>query len=328
MAAAGTLSVEIAPIPRSNSVDRLAAMETLVYVIETGSFSAAAKRLDLGQPAVSKIIAQLEERLGVRLLLRSTRGLTPTEAGEEFYQRAKRALEDINDAEATVRGAASGLIGRLRICAPVTFARMHVLPHLGDFLARHPKLQVDVVLSDIMIDLIVEGIDVALRLGPLSDSGLVARKISAAPLQIVGTPAYFARAGVPQRPEDLLKHQAVVYTQSRGGGARWVFNRDGETRTVNATGQVQVSAAEGIRTLVRSGIGLALASQWMFAPEQARGEIITVLDDWRLPMMDLWAIHPGGRMTSAKARAFVDFYADILRQDPVRAARAIHSTQE
>jgi len=294
-------------------VDRLAAMEAFVYVLETGSFSAAARRLNIGQPAVSKTIALLEERLGVRLLIRSTRGLTPTEAGETFYQRAKRAIDDINEAETAARGSGCGLTGRLRLCAPVTFARMHILPQLGPFLDAHPDLAIDVVLDDRHIDLVAEGIDVALRLGPLSDSSLVARKLSTRRLVIVGTPAYFARYGEPQTPEDLLNHQAVVYTQSRGGGARWVFNRAQEQRVINAQGRIQVSAAEGIRTVVLSGLGLAMASQWMFEPEVACGDVVTVLNQWQMPTMDLWAIFPTGRLASAKARAFVDYFAQLFR---------------
>lgn len=307
-------------------MDRLAAMETFVCVLETGSFSAAARRLSIGQPAVSKTIAQLEERLGVRLLIRSTRGLTPTEAGDAYYLRAKRAIDDINEAEIVARGSGRGLTGRLRLCAPVTFARMHILPRLGPFMDTHPDLKIDVVLDDRHIDLVAEGIDVALRLGPLSDSSLVARKLSTRRLVIVGTPAYFARYGEPQTPEDLLDHQAVVYTQSRGGGARWVFNRGAEQQVINVQGRIQVSAAEGIRTVVLSGLGLAMASQWMFEPEVARGEAVTVLNQWRMPTMDLWAIFPTGRLTSAKARAFVDYLVQVFGTESTHAA--IHSAQE
>ncbi len=307
-------------------MDRLAAMETFVCVLETGSFSAAARRLSIGQPAVSKTIAQLEERLGVRLLIRSTRGLTPTEAGEEYYLRAKRAVDDINEAEIAARGSGRGLTGRLRLCAPVTFARMHILPRLGPFLDAHPDLKIDVVLDDRHIDLVAEGIDVALRLGPLSDSSLVARKLSTRRLVIVGTPAYFARYGEPQTPEDLLAHQAVVYTQSRGGGARWAFSRGEEQQVITVQGRIQVSAAEGIRTAVLSGLGLAMASQWMFEPEVARGEAVTVLNQWRMPTMDLWAIFPTGRLASAKARAFVDYFTQIFDMESTQAAT--HSPQE
>ncbi|WP_413736224.1 LysR family transcriptional regulator [Sodalis sp. RH21] len=309
-------------------MDRLAAMEAFVYVLETGSFSAASRRLNIGQPAVSKTIALLEERLGVRLLIRSTRGLTPTEAGEEYYLRAKRAIEDINEADVAARGAGTGLTGRLRICAPVTFARMNILPRLGPFMAMHPDLNIDVVLDDRHVDLVAEGIDVAMRLGELSDSSLVARKLGSRRLTIVGTPAYFAQHGEPMAPEDLLDHQAVVYTQSRGGGARWVFTQGEDVRVINARGRLQVSAAEGIRTVVLSGLGLAMASQWMFEPEVASGEVVTVLNQWQMPTLDLWAIFPTGRLASAKARAFVEYFLQAFAADPAARPGVSYSHQE
>ena len=155
-------------------MDRLAAMEAFVRVIEAGSFSGAAKQLHLGQPAVSKAIAQLEDRLGVRLLLRSTHGSAPTDAGRSFYERAKRAIEEAEEAELTARGAAATLSGRLRVCAAATFARLHVIPRLPTFLAAHPALDVDIVMQDGDIDLVETGIDVALRISPLRDTALVA----------------------------------------------------------------------------------------------------------------------------------------------------------
>src|SRR5579862_5658801 len=203
-------------------MDRLTAMEAFVRVIEAGSFSGAAKQLRLGQPAVSKTIAQLEDRLGVRLLLRSTHGLTPTEAGRNFYERAKRSIEEAEEAELAARGAAAALSGRLRVSAPVTFARLHVLPHLPVFLAEHPALDVDVVLDDRDIDLVEAGIDVALRLGNLADSALTARKIAQCRSVVVGAVAYFEAHGVPQSPGDLVAHQAVIYDQ-RPGGIIWTF---------------------------------------------------------------------------------------------------------
>jgi DNA-binding transcriptional LysR family regulator len=160
-------------------------------VIETGSFSAAAYQLRVGQPALSKTVAQLEERLGVRLLLRSTRGLTPTEAGQNFYERAKRAIDEAEEAEVAARGASASLSGELRISADVTLARWHVVPRLAAFLAEHPALSVGAILEDRDIDLIQSGVDVALRMGPLEDSGLTARKIGQSPRTVVGTPAYF-----------------------------------------------------------------------------------------------------------------------------------------
>src|ERR1700732_4620017 len=155
-------------------MDRLAAMGAFVLVVDTGAFPAAARRLNVGQPAVSKLVAQLEDRLGVKLLLRTTRGLTATEAGLNYYERARRSIEEADEAELAARGAGSGLTGRLRICGAVTFASIHLMPRLPEFLTRHPELEMEVVLDDRNIDLVQEGIDVALRMGQLSDSRLPA----------------------------------------------------------------------------------------------------------------------------------------------------------
>ncbi|NVZ49118.1 LysR family transcriptional regulator [Pseudomonas sp. B6002] len=287
-------------------MNRLAAMEALVRVIETGSFSGAARQLHVGQPAISKAIAQLEERLGVRLLLRSTHGLTPTEAGQNFYEHAKRSIEEADEADMAARGAATALTGRLRICAAVTFARLHIVPHLGQFLAEHPSLEVEVVLDDRNVDLIEAGIDVALRMGDLVDSGLTARKIAQSRRLVLGTPAYFESAGEPQVPADVASHQAVVYDQ-RGGGAVWAFQQGSEKTTVTVRGRLRISAAEGIREAVLAGLGLTISSEWMFAPELKAGTVKPVLQDWTLPSIDLWAVFPTGRQASAKARAFIAF---------------------
>ncbi|MCD0501648.1 LysR family transcriptional regulator [Bordetella petrii] len=295
-------------------MDRLAAMEAYVSVVEAGSFSAAARRLKLGQPAVSKSIAQLEERLGARLLLRSTRGLATTDAGQRFYEHAKRAIEDVDEAEQVARDASAGLAGRLRVCAAVTFARLHVLPALKTFMDQHPQLEIEIVLDDRNIDLLEEGVDVALRMGTLDDSSMTARRVAQSPRVVVGTPAYFDAAGVPTTPADLSRHQAIVYSL-RGGGQSWSFSQGGGQVAVVVSGRVRVSAAEGMRTAVLADMGLAVASRWMFAPELQAGQLRQVLQDWSLPPVDLWAVFPSGRMASAKARAFVDFVEQTLARD-------------
>jgi DNA-binding transcriptional LysR family regulator len=291
-------------------MDRLAAMETFVYVVETGSFSAAARRLNIGQPAVSKAIAQLESRLAVRLLLRSTRGLTPTEAGLAFFERAKRAIEESDEADNAARGAASGLTGNLRICAAVTFGRIHIVPHLGPFLDQNPDLNIDLLLDDRNLNLVEEGVDIALRMGALSDSGLTARKIAECRRVVLGTPAYFDKHGEPTCPADLCKHQAVVY--ALGGGANWQFRNANEEQSVIINGRIRVSAAEGLREAVLANLGLTMASEWMFAPELASGAVRAVMTDWTLPKQDLWAVFPTGRMASAKARAFLEYVQGLL----------------
>ncbi|MDR6913932.1 DNA-binding transcriptional LysR family regulator [Pseudomonas sp. 3296] len=294
-------------------MDRLAAMETFVYVVETGSFSAAARRLNIGQPAVSKAIAQLESRLAVRLLLRSTRGLTPTEAGLAFFERAKRAIEESDEADNAARGAASGLSGNLRICAAVTFGRIHIVPHLGPFLDQNPDLNIDLLLDDRNLNLVEEGVDVALRMGALSDSGLTARKIAECRRVVLGTPAYFEKYGEPTCPADLCKHQAVVY--ALGGGANWQFRNASEEQSVIINGRIRVSAAEGLREAVLAHLGLTMASEWMFAPELASGAVREVITGWTLPSQDLWAVFPTGRMASAKARAFVEYVQGLLAKE-------------
>ena len=287
-------------------MDRLAAMEAFVRVVDAGSFSAAAKQLRIGQPAVSKTIAQLEDRLGVRLLLRSTRGLTPTEAGRNFYERAKRSIEKAEEAEIAARGAEAKLSGRLRICAAVTFARLHVIPRLSRFLTEHPALDVDVVLDDRNVDLIEAGIDVALRIGELTSSTLTARKIAQSERRVIGTPSYFAAMGVPQTPTDLVAHQVVIYEQ-RSGGSAWTFRQGSAETSVAVKGRLRVSAAEGVREGVLADLGVAVASEWMFAPELKSGRVRSVLEDWSLPPVDLWVVFPTGRQASTKARAFARF---------------------
>lgn len=197
-------------------MDRLTLMETFVCTVETGSFSAAARRLDVGQPAVSKAIAQLEERLQTRLLLRSTRGLSTTEAGQAYYESAKRAIAMVDEADGAARGVNADLVGKLRVCAAVTFARLHIIPHIKRFLDRHPTLEVEVMLDDRHIDLLENRIDVALRMGDLDDSSMTARKISTGRRVVVAAPAYLADKGIARTPAELAQHEAVVYLSDSG----------------------------------------------------------------------------------------------------------------
>ena len=295
-------------------MNRLAAMEAFVRVIDTGSFSSAARQLRIGQPSISKGIAQLESRLGVRLLLRSTHGLTSTEAGQNFYEHARRSIEEADEADLAARGAGATLSGRLRICAAVTFARLHVVPHLARFLAENPALDVEVVLDDRNVDLIEAGIDVAIRMSDLSDSALTARKIGEGRRAVVGTPSYFAKAGEPMTPMELSAHQAVIYDQP-GGGTAWRFRQGKAETSVTVKGRVRMTAAEGVREAVFSDLGLAISSEWMFAPELETGRVRRVLQDWVLPPINLWAVFPTGRQASAKARAFAGFIEARLSKD-------------
>lgn len=292
-------------------MDRLAAMQAFVLVVESGSFSAAARRLNVGQPAVSKSVAQLEEGLGVKLLARTTHGLTPTAAGLQYYERARQVLEDVEEAELSARGTGNGLKGKLRVSAAVTFARIHLMPRLPEFLARHPELEMEIILDDRNIDLVQEGIDVALRMGPLSASSLTARRIATARHKVLGTAAYFARAGEPFTPADLVGHESVVYSQ-KNAGSNWTFLKDDEEVTIKLKSRLYVSAAEGVRAVVLSHAGLTIASEWMFAPEISSGTVKAVLEEWELQPLDLWAVFPLGRVATIKARTFIGFVEEVM----------------
>jgi DNA-binding transcriptional LysR family regulator len=292
-------------------MDRLAAIEIFIRVVDTGSFSATARHYDVGQPAVSKAIAQLEEWLGVKLLLRSTRALTPTEAGHSFYLRAKRAVEETDEAVLAARGSASGLSGKLRVSAAVCFARLHIVPRLPEFLEENPDLELELVLDDRNIDLVNEGIDVALRMGNLADSNMTARKISEARRRVIGTPAYFERHGMPQAPADLLGHRAVIYTRD-GGGEDWTFRKETAEISVKMQGRVKITATEGVRAAVIAGIGLTIVSEWSFTPELKSGAVVSVMDEWVLPSISVSAVYPTGRQASTKARQFSAFVEHCL----------------
>jgi DNA-binding transcriptional LysR family regulator len=287
-------------------MDRLAAMDAFVHVVDAGSFSGAAKQLRIGQSAVSKAIVQLEERLSVRLLLRTTRGLTPTEAGRNFYERAKRSIEEADEAEVAARGAAATLSGHLRIQATVAFALLQVIPCLPAFLAQHPALDVDLVIDDRNINLVEFGIDIGLRVGQLSNATLTARKIAECQRLVIGTPSYFNAAGVPRIPADLVRHKVITYEEPLGGAA-WIFRQGAAEASVSVGGRVRLSTTVGVRECVLADLGLAIASEWMFAPELEARTVKPALVDWSLPPVEVWAVFPAGRQASAKARAFASF---------------------
>ena len=292
---------------------RLRDMELFVRVVETGSFSTAARQLKIGQPAISKTMAGLETRLGVRLLVRSTRGLRPTEAGTAFYERAIRAIAEANEAEAAAQGAGAGLQGRLRICAPLTFGRLHLVPKLGAFLEANPKILLEVVMDDRADkDLVAENIDAALRCGVLPDSTLVARKLAQAQTLVVASPAYLARKGVPRTPTDLLKHDGIIFSNT---GEDWVFRRENSETQVRISRRLTFSAAEGVRAAIIAGLGFTICSRWMFTPELESGEVVPLLKDWLLPPDQLWVIYPSGQLTSTKARAFVNWFEKTFTRD-------------
>nr|WP_233149190.1 LysR family transcriptional regulator [Shimwellia pseudoproteus] len=280
-----------------------------VQEVDAGSFSAAGRILNTDQPTVSKTIAQMEAHLGVRLLLRTTHGLSATEAGLRFYDRVRTTLQQAEEAQMAAREAGSGLSGVLRVAAAPTFARLHVIPQLAPFMAQNPQLNIDIVLDDRTIDPVAEGIDICLRLGALQDSGAVARKLATTQRCVFASPAYLARHGHPRHPAELSQHQTLVVNhQTR----QWTFTQAGSEVSVAIDSRLHFSAAEGTRAAVLAGMGLTIASNWMFTQALADGRIVRVLEAWQLPEVDLWAVFPGGRMASAKAREFAHFMGNCF----------------
>src|SRR6266852_1579044 len=299
-------------------MDRLTALEIFVRVVDAGSFSAVARRQRIGQPAVSKAVVQLEEWLGVSLLMRSTRSVVPTEAGRIFYERAKRTVEEADEAVMAARGSASGLSGKLRVSTSICFGRLDVIPNLSAFLAEHPDLDIELVLDDRNVDLVNEGIDVALRMGAMPDSNMTARRIAEGRRIVVATPAYLQRHGTPTSPGELISHQAVIYTRGSESWQSWTFRKATAEVSVVLQGRLKVTAAEGVREAVNCGLGLAVASEWLFSPELRSGKVVAILEDWALPSTNLSAVYPTGRLAGTKARAFVSFVERFMtRPDSV-----------
>lgn len=295
-------------------MDRLVAMKQFATVVETGSFSAAARRLNMGQPAVSKAIANLEEYLGVRLLTRTTRAQHLTEAGQRYYERARVVLDEADEAEAAAREAATSLAGRLRLAAPPTYAALHILPRLSEFLDANPDLSIDLILDDRWVDLIEQGVDLAIRLGKPADSSLVARRLGSSRRLLVASTAYLDRMGAPNTPEDLLAHRVVAYTQFEGPTA-WSFTRGTATVSVAVQPTLRVSAAEGMRSCILAGLGIGMGSRLMFTPELAAGTVRPVLTEWNLSTLEVWAMLPSGRKSNRRARTFIDWFEGIVGGD-------------
>jgi len=293
-------------------MDLFSTMRTYVRVYETRSFSAAAKDLNLGQPSVSKSVAQLEEELGAQLFLRSTRGLAPTDAGHTFYEHATRTLREAELALTSVKAANAPLAGTLRVSGTITFMRQHIIPKLPLFLGQHPRLNIDLLLDDGNIGLVEEGAEVALRMGKLASSSLTARKIGRCRRILVATPAYLAQHGTPQTPDRLAEHAAIVLSRGEGG-EQITFTRNGVAHDVVLQPRLRISALEGLRAAVLAGLGVAVASEWILEDELAAGKVVEVLADWRLPDLDLWVVLPGGaRHASPQARAFIAFVEEQL----------------
>jgi DNA-binding transcriptional LysR family regulator len=287
--------------------DRFQQLALFVRVAETGSFSRAGRELGLPQPTVSRVIGALEARLGVKLLLRTTRKVTPTEAGAALLQRARIVLSELEEAEGAARGTDS-FTGVLRVATPVTFGAREIAPHLGPFLQAHPALQIELLMADRRVDLLEEGVDLAIRLGPLEDSSFVSRRLATAPRYLVASPLYLERRGAPTSPADLQAHD-IILGHAPGTHVWKLRNAGGGETSLKLTARIVATSTEGVLAAAAAGLGIAAASLFGCRAELRRGELTRILPEHSLPPIDVQAVFPAGRRPPAKARAFVDHLA-------------------
>jgi DNA-binding transcriptional LysR family regulator len=311
-------------------MDKLQAMKTFVRVMEAGSFSAVAREANTTQSAVSKQVAALERALGAQLLTRTTRSLALTEEGGRYFEQARRLLAEIAEAEGDLQRGEQQLVGWLRVAASVVFGRLKLMPLVQSFLALHPEVKIDLRLNDGFVDLVEQGIDVAVRVGELADSSLVARRVGTSHRLLVAHPSYLSSLpkGLrpPAAPEDLVQHNCIVYTE-RATPHSWTFVAGsggllapGTPRVVRVQGNLQSNSSEVVRTAVLSGMGISYVPHWLLDTELASGEVQRLLPDWQPVPAPIQLLHPPARRHSAKVRAFGDHIARTLRLQGVPAS--------
>jgi DNA-binding transcriptional LysR family regulator len=296
-------------------MDPLDGIAAFARVVDSGSFSAAARRLNISKSAISAHVQRLEERLGIRLLNRTTRRLSLTEAGAAYYRHCTRILAEADAGEQAANALQREPRGTLRISAPDSFGWMHVAPAVPAFLKRYPGLAIDINLSLAYADLIDEGLDLAIRIGALEDSALVVRKLAPSRRVICAAPAYVKRHGTPRHPDDLAGHNCLC-TSLRAWGDQWRFaGKRGEV-TVNVSGSFRTNNAEMLRAAALDGVGIVELPTWAVAEELRSGRLRRLLAGWEGPVSTIHAVYPGNRLMSMKVRAFVDHLARHFGRTP------------
>lgn len=297
-------------------MNSLSEIAIFVKVVELSSFTAAAEALEMSQPVVSKAVTRLEEKLGARLLNRTTRRLSLTEAGSELYRRSARALAEIQDAELEVARFQTEPRGTLRVSAPMSFSILHLAPVLQAFSERYPGVSVEMHLDDRQIDLVEEGYDVAIRIARLQDSTLVARKLAPCRQVVCASPSYLSKRGVPERPEDLLTHSCIVYSLI-STPREWRFtDAAGETHVVPINGALTSNNGLLNRAAAVAGAGIVLLPAFYIGEELRNGQLKPVLCDFKAVELGIYAVYPERRNLTPKVRAFVDFLAEALGPVP------------
>jgi DNA-binding transcriptional LysR family regulator len=300
-------------------MDRLEAMAILLAVVDAGSLSAAARRLGMPLPTVSRKVAELEAHLHTRLLHRTTRQLSLTEAGAAYVAACRRILDDVGEAERIATGEYAAPKGELAVTAPIVFGRLHIVPVVAEFLAQFPEIRIKLLLTDRVVHLMEEQIDVALRIGELPDSTLMASRVGTVRTVVCGSPAYLARRGVPARPEELAAHDCISFEVLESRRA-WVFGDGKSALSVPVMSRLEVNTAEAAIAAATLGVGLVRVLSYQVADAVADGALDVVLQDDESAPLPVSLVHKGQTPLPRKLRAFLDFAAPRLR---ARIAQAI-----
>jgi DNA-binding transcriptional LysR family regulator len=290
-------------------MDRLDELVVFLAILETTSLSGAGRKLQRSPPAVTRILATLERRMGMRLVERTTRRLAPTEAGLRLAELAKRVLADYE--EAVRENADAPLRGKLKLTAPQVFGRRHVAPVVMSYMDKYPAVQVELVLSDHNLDLIDEGLDLAVRIGALADAGMVARKVGEVRRILVATPGYIARRGAPQTPDDLAQHD-IIFSTSRPTPPEWRFRHAGRDHVVRVAPRLMVNDVDTMLYALRAGRGLGHPLSYQVADELANGSLVQLMPDWEPDPRPVHLVVSSARYMAPKLRAFMDHAAEAM----------------
>ncbi len=287
-------------------MDTIEGMRTFVTVVSAGSFTAAAERLDMSTALVSKYVGQLEERLGARLLNRTTRSLVMTEIGQAYLERCAQVIDDFDELEAAIHNKRSSPSGNLIISAPVTFGERHMTVALARFLEQYPDIVVDLRLTDRFVGLVDEAVDLAVRIAELPDSSLIARRLAPARVVACAAPSYLEKYGIPSQPDDLVNHACIIDNNFRSSH-EWPFMVEARRITIKISGRFSVNSAQSSRAMVLAGAGIGLIPTYAIGEDIKRGEAVILLEPFEALDLGIYAVYLHHRHLAAKVRAFIDF---------------------
>lgn len=291
-------------------MDKLNAISVFCKVIETQSFTQAANQQNISVAMASKLVSQLEEHLKTRLLQRTTRKIVPTEAGMLYYQRCQAILLDLSEADSSISNMATSLQGNLLISVPRDFGLLYISPNLPKFIELHPNLHVEIEFEDKRVDLVAEGYDLALRIGYMQDSSLVARKISSSPMHFVASPSYLEARGIPLTPDDLEYHQGLLYKSSLNQ-VHWQSTKANQIQRYKIQSKVVSNNGMALLEMAKAGLGISNSPSFFVKEALASGELVEILSEYKQKPLDIYVVYPNRRHLPAKVRAFIEFLARL-----------------